>query len=202
MARILGRYRNSLNGSVRVIYDRFQQVDSAMKVVGVGSVGTRCGIALMMAASADPVFLQIKEARKSVLEPYAGKSVHKNSGERVVTGQRIMQSASDIFLGWSETEAGRHFYVRQLNDAKLKPMVEIFDETTMEDYGRLCGWVLAHAHARSGDASLISGYMGSNDVFDQAISNFAEAYQRQNERDYQALRRAVRSGKIQARLGS
>jgi hypothetical protein len=118
----------------------------------------------MMAASADPVFLQIKEARKSVLEPYAGKSVYENSGERVVTGQRIMQSASDIFLGWSDTKAGRHFYVRQLNDAKLKPLVEIFDETTMEDYGRLCGWVLAQAHARSGDASMISGYLGSNDV--------------------------------------
>ena len=156
----------------------------------------------MMAASADPVFLQIKEARKSVLEPYAGKSIHENSGKRVVTGQRIMQSASDIFLGWSDTEAGRHYYVRQLNDAKLKPLVEIFDETTMEDYGRLCGWVLAQAHARSGDASMISGYLGSNDVFDEAIADFAEAYERQNERDYQALRRAVRSGQIEARLES
>jgi len=202
MARILGRYRNTLNDGVRIIFDRFQPVDSAMKVVGVGSVGTRCGIALMMAASADPVFLQIKEARKSVLEPYAGKSIHENSGKRVVTGQRIMQSASDIFLGWSDTEAGRHYYVRQLNDAKLKPLVEIFDETTMEDYGRLCGWVLAQAHARSGDASMISGYLGSNDVFDEAIADFAEAYERQNERDYQALRRAVRSGQIEARLES
>jgi uncharacterized protein (DUF2252 family) len=202
MMRILGQYRNTLNESVRVIFDRFQPVDSAMKVVGVGSVGTRCGIALMMAASADPVFLQIKEARKSVLEPYAGKSIHENSGKRVVTGQRMMQSASDIFLGWSDTEAGRHFYVRQLNDAKLKPLVEIFDATTMEDYGRLCGWVLAQAHARSGDASMISGYLGSNDIFDEAIADFAEAYERQNERDYQALRRAVRSGKIEARLES
>jgi uncharacterized protein (DUF2252 family) len=201
IARILEGYRNTLNKSVQVIFDRFQPVDSAIKVVGVGSVGTRCGIALMMAASADPVFLQIKEARKSVLEPYAGKSIYENSGERVVTGQRIMQSASDIFLGWSETEAGRQFYVRQLNDAKLKPMVDTFDEITMEDYGRLCGWVLAHAHARSGDASMISGYMGSNAVFDEAIADFAEAYERQNERDYQALRQAVSSGKIEATSG-
>ena len=200
--RVLEKYRHSLNESVRVIFDRYQPVDSAMKVVGVGSVGTRCAIALMMAASADPVFLQIKEARKSVMEPYAGSSVYENNGKRVVTGQHIMQSASDIFLGWSDTEAGRHFYVRQLNDAKLKPLVEIFDETTMEDYGRLCGWVLAHAHARSGDASLISGYLGSNDVFDEAIADFAEAYERQNERDFQALRRAVRTGKLEARLES
>jgi uncharacterized protein (DUF2252 family) len=199
MSKILEGYRNSLDESIRLILDRFQPVDWAMKVVGVGSVGTRCGIALMMAASADPVFLQIKEARKSVLEPYAGKSVYENSGKRVVTGQRIMQSASDIFLGWSEADTGRHFYVRQLNDAKLKPMVEIFDEITMEDYGRLCGWVLAHAHARSGDASMISGYMGSNDAFDEAVADFAEAYERQNERDYQALRRAVRSGKVEAK---
>ena len=113
-----------------------------------------------------------------------------------------MQSASDVFLGWLDTATGRHFYVRQLNDAKLKPLVEIFDETTMEDYGRLCGWVLAQAHARSGDASMISGYLGSNDVFDEAIADFAEAYERQNERDYQALRRAVRSGQIEARLES
>jgi uncharacterized protein (DUF2252 family) len=201
IARILEGYRHSLNESVRVIFDRFQPVDSAMKVVGVGSVGTRCGIALMMAASADPIFLQIKEARKSVLEPYAGGSVYENNGKRVVTGQHIMQSASDIFLGWS-TEARWQFYVRQLNDAKLKPLVEIFDETTMEDYGRLCGWVLAHAHARSGDASMISGYLGSNDVFDEAIADFAEAYERQNERDYQALRRAVRTGKLEASLES
>jgi uncharacterized protein (DUF2252 family) len=202
IARILEKYRHSLSESIRVIFDRYQPVDSAMKVVGVGSVGTRCGIALMMAASADPIFLQIKEARKSVLEPYAGSSVYENNGKRVVTGQHIMQSASDIFLGWSDTDAGRHYYVRQLNDAKLKPLVEIFDETTMEDYGRLCGWVLAHAHARSGDASLISGYLGSNDVFDEAIADFAEAYERQNDRDYQALRRAVRTGKLEARLES
>jgi uncharacterized protein (DUF2252 family) len=202
MLDILRSYRNTLDESRRVIFDRFQVVDSAMKVVGVGSVGTRCGIALLMAASADPIFLQIKEARKSVLEPYAGKSVHDNNGQRVVTGQRVMQSASDIFLGWSGARTGRDFYVRQLNDAKLKPLVETFDEVTMEDYGVLCGWVLAQAHARSGDASMISGYMGSSDVFDEAIADFAEAYSRQNERDYQALKRAVRSGEVEARLES
>jgi Uncharacterized protein conserved in bacteria (DUF2252) len=197
---ILQRYRDSLDESRRVIFDRFQVIDSAMKVVGVGSIGTRCGIALMMAAGADALFLQIKEARKSVLEAYTGKSAHQNNGQRVVTGQHIMQSASDIFLGWSEAETGHHFYVRQLNDAKLKPMVEIFDEATMEDYGRLCGWALALAHARSGDASMISGYMGSSDAFDEAVADFAEAYSRQNERDYQALRRAVRSGRVEANL--
>ena len=195
---ILGRYRKTLDDSRRVIFDRFQVVDSAMKVVGVGSVGTRCGIALLMAASADPIFLQVKEARTSVLERYTGKSAYSNNGQRVVTGQRLMQSASDIFLGWSETVVGRDFYVRQLNDAKLKPLVEIFDETTMEDYAVLCGWVLAHAHARSGDASMISGYMGSSSAFDEAMANFAKDYAQQNERDYQALQRAVRSGKIEA----
>ena len=196
---ILGRYRKTLDESRRVIFDRFQVVDSAMKVVGVGSVGTRCGIALLMAASADPIFLQIKEARTSVLEPYTDKSVHTHNGQRVVIGQRIMQSASDIFLGWSESEAGRDFYVRQLSDAKLKPLVEMFDEITMEDYGVLCGWVLAHAHARSGDASMISGYMGSSDAFEEAIADFAEDYARQNERDYQALKRAVESGRLEAK---
>jgi uncharacterized protein (DUF2252 family) len=196
---ILGRYRKTLDESRRVIFDRFQMVDSAMKVVGVGSVGTRCGIALLMAASADPIFLQIKEARRSVLEPYTDKSVHANSGQRVVIGQRLMQSASDIFLGWSETMDGHDFYVRQLNDAKLKPLVESFDAITMEDYGVLCGWVLAHAHARSGDASMISGYMGLGDAFDKAIADFAKDYAQQNERDYQELKRAVRSGKIEAR---
>ena len=144
-----------------------------------------------------------KEVRKSVLEPYASKSSTRIAGKGCHgSAHYIMQSASDVFLGWLDTAAGRHFYVRQLNDAKLKPLVEIFDETTMEDYGRLCGWVLAHTHARSGDASMISGYLGSNDVFDEAIADFADAYERQNERDYQALRRAVRSGKIEARLES
>ena len=199
MLHLLGNYRNSLEEYHRVLFDRYQIVDFAMKVVGVGSVGTRCGIALLMASSEDAIFLQIKEARQSVLEPYAGKSVHSNRGQRVVTGQRIMQSASDIFLGWTEGGEGKHFYVRQLADAKIKPLVEIFDEVTMDDYGRLCGWALAHAHARSGDASMIGGYLGSGDAFDQSVADFAEAYSHQNERDYQALKRAVRSGKLEAK---
>jgi uncharacterized protein (DUF2252 family) len=197
---LLKRYRDSLDESRRVLFDRYEIIDSAMKVVGVGSVGTRCGIALLMASSNDAIFLQVKEARESVLEPYAGKSVHSNRGQRVVTGQRIMQSASDIFLGWTEVlETGKHFYIRQLADAKMKPMVEIFDEVTMEDYGRICGWALAHAHARSGDPSMISGYLGSGDAFDEAVADFAEAYSHQNERDYQALKRAVRTGKLEAK---
>jgi uncharacterized protein (DUF2252 family) len=203
VVRLLERYRDSLEESRRVLFDRYEVIDSAMKVVGVGSVGTRCGIALLMASSKDAIFLQVKEARESVLEPYAGKSVHSNRGQRVVTGQRIMQSASDIFLGWAEVpETGKHFYIRQLADAKLKPMVEIFDEVTMEDYGRLCGWALAHAHARSGEASMISGYLGSGDAFDEAVADFAEAYLLQNERDFKALKRAVSSGKLEARSES
>ena len=145
---------------VRTLFDRFHLFDFAIKVVGVGSVGTFCALGLFMAADDDPIFLQVKEARKSVLEPYAGKSLHKNQGERVVAGQRLMQSASDIFLGWTRGQNGRDYYFRQLRDAKISAVLEDWDVTMLREYGKLCAWALARAHARSGDAAMIAGYYG------------------------------------------
>ncbi len=191
------RYRETLTDDLKVLVDHYQLKDVAIKVVGVGSVGTRCAIMLMMAGDDDPLFLQVKEAHESVLAPYAGKSVYENAGQRVVAGQRLMQAASDMFLGWTE-EKGRHFYVRQLRDIKIKPMIEIFDARTLGDYGTWCGWALARAHAKAGDAASISGYMGNNDSFDNAIASFAMSYADQNERDYKAMVKAVRDGRIAA----
>ena len=170
----------------------------AMKVVGVGSVGTRCAIMLMMGGAEDPLFLQVKEARASVLEPYAGRSAYLNHGERVVMGQRLMLSSSDIFLGWVEGELGNHFYVRQLRDMKLKPLVELYSPPVMNQYAEICGWALAQSHARSGDAAKISGYLGKKEEFDEALANFAEAYADQNELDHKALLRAVQEGRLEA----
>jgi len=195
-------YRQSLPEHVRVLFDRYRLCDVAVKVVGVGSVGTTCGIGLWVAGDDDPLFLQIKEARASVLEAYAGKSLHKNHGQRVVTGQRLMQSASDIFLGWSETVKGRHFYIRQLRDTKLAAIIEDWDGGLLRDYARLCGWALAKAHARSGDAAMIAGYMGASQAFDDAISEFAVEYADQNQKDYRAFVKAVRSGRVQALIES
>jgi hypothetical protein len=193
-------YRETLPADRRAVLDRFHAADYALKVVGVGSVGTHCAILLMMAEDDDPLFLQVKEARPSVLEPYLGKSAHATHGERVVVGQRLMQSASDIFLGWTVGARGRHFYIRQLRDAKITPLVELFDPTTMSDYAALCGWTLARAHARSGDAALISGYLGSSDVFDRAIARFSAAYADQGERDHEAFVEAIRKGRIEAEM--
>jgi uncharacterized protein (DUF2252 family) len=194
------RYRQTLSDDRRVLVDRYELVDHAVKVVGVGSVGTRCGILLLMAGPGDPLFLQVKEARPSVLEPYAGKSAYDNHGQRVVIGQRLMQAASDLFLGWTHGHAGRYFYVRQLRDVKVKPLVEVYDPPTMTSYAESCGWVLASAHARSGDPARISEYLGTSDRFDQAITDFAEAYADQNERDHAELVRAVREGRLEADL--
>ena len=191
-------YRESLPEHVRVLFDRFHYCDMAVKVVGVGSVGTMCTVALLMAADADPLFLQIKQANASVLEPYAGKSLHSNHGQRVVAGQRLMQSASDMFLGWSQGHRGRHFYVRQLRDMKLSAIVESFDEKMLQAYAEACGWALARAHARSGDAAMISGYMGSGNMFDEAIVDFAVDYADQAERDHKAFVKAVREGRVKA----
>jgi uncharacterized protein (DUF2252 family) len=171
-----------------------------MKVVGIGSVGTRCAIVLMMSIANEPLFLQVKEAGKSVLEPYAGKSEYKHHGQRVVMGQRLMQPASDIFLGWVTDRHGRHRYVRQLRDAKIKPMVETFGAKVLVAYGDLCGWALARAHAKAGDSLTISGYLGSSDPFDEAMGDFALAYADQTERDHAALKAAVRAGKIKVYL--
>lgn len=196
------RYRDTLADDRRVLLDRYEFKDIAMKVVGVGSVGTRCSIALLMGGAEEPLFLQVKEARTSVLEPYAGRSEYANHGERVVMGQRLMLSASDIFLGWVEGKEGNHFYVRQLRDMKLKPLVELFTPSVMAQYAELCGWTLAHAHARSGDAAKIAGYLGKKDDFDEALADFAEAYADQNERDYKALQRAVHEGRLEVYIES
>jgi uncharacterized protein (DUF2252 family) len=189
-------YRETLPDDLKTLLDRYEVKDVAVKVVGVGSVGTRCAILLIMTGDDEPLFLQVKEAHQSVLEPYAGKSVYSNDGQRVVAGQRLMQAASDMFLGWTE-QLGRHFYVRQLHDIKIEPLVEIFDSDALKDYGEWCGWALARAHAKSGDAAMISGYLGNSSSFDDAVSNFAMAYADQNERDYQALMEAIRAGKIE-----
>lgn len=191
-------YRQSLPEHVRVLFDRYRFCDLAAKVVGIGSVGTYCAIGLFVAADHDPLFLQIKEAKASVLEPYAGKSLHRNCGERVVAGQRLMQSASDIFLGWLRSAKGHDAYVRQLRDVKISPIVEDWDASVLREHGKLCAWALAKAHARSGDAAMIAGYMGSSATFDDAICEFAVEYADQTQRDYQAFVKAVREGRIQA----
>jgi uncharacterized protein (DUF2252 family) len=195
-ANAINGYRKSLPEHVRTLFDRFRLFDLAIKVVGVGSVGTYCAVALFMAADDDPIFMQVKEAQKSVLEPYAGKSEHENRGERVVTGQRLMQSASDIFLGWTRGENGRDYYFRQLRDAKLSGIIEDWDITTLREWGKLCGWALARAHARSGDPAQIAGYLGSNSTFDDAICEFAVEYTDQNLRDYRAFIKAIREGRV------
>jgi uncharacterized protein (DUF2252 family) len=195
-ADALARYRKSLPEHVRTLFDRFRLFDFAIKVVGVGSVGTYCALGLFMAADNDPIFLQVKEARKSVLEPYAGGSVHKNQGERVVAGQRLMQSASDIFLGWTRGLNGRDYYFRQLRDAKISAVLEDWDLATLKEFGKLCAWALARAHARSGDPARIAGYMGSNTTFDDAVCEFATEYADQNLRDYRSFVKAIREGRV------
>jgi len=197
----LAGYRDTLPEHVRLLFDRFQFRDLAVKVVGVGSVGTWCAVGLFMASDDDPIFLQVKEARPSVLESYAGKTRHRNHGERVVAGQRLMQSASDIFLGWTQGANGRDFYLRQLRDAKISAIIEDWDVTTLRTYGRLCAWALARAHARSGDAARIAGYMGSNTAFDDAVCEFAVGYADQNQRDHRAFIHAVRTGRIKVAEG-
>src|SRR5262249_2293843 len=155
-----------------------------MKVVGIGSVGTQCGIMLFLAGGEDPLFLQVKQARASVLEPYAGASAYESHGQRVVVGQRIMQAASDMFLGWTVSNAGDHFYVRQLRAAKVKPAIELFDAPTLAEYAQACGHTLARAHARSGRSALLAGYMGNGAAFDEAVTAFALDYADQTERDH------------------
>ncbi|RQH07168.1 DUF2252 domain-containing protein [Paraburkholderia dinghuensis] len=199
-AEAIAAYRESLAEHVRVLFDRFQFVDLAVKVVGVGSVGTMCSVGLFMAGDNDPLFLQVKEARASVLEPYAGKSLHLNQGQRVIAGQRIMQAASDVFLGWTRGANGRDFYIRQLRDMKMSVVIEDLDEDLLRQYGRMCAHALARAHARSGDAATITGYMGSGHTFDDAITEFATEYPTQNRLDYRAFIRAIKEGRIEATM--
>ena len=200
-------YRRSLQTDRRVLLEQFRFVHLARKVVGVGSVGTRAWIALFLGRNGeDPLFLQVKEAQASVLEEFAGKSVYARHGERVVAGQHLMQASSDIFLGW-RTMANpiegveRNFYVRQLKDWKGSAEIESMDPASMKVYGRLCGWTLARAHARSGDRVAIAAYLGSADTFDQAIASFAESYADQNQRDYDALQAAADTGQIEVQTG-
>ena len=198
-------YKETLQWDRRVLLERYRMIDFALKVVGVGSVGTRCWIALFEGADGeDPLFLQVKEAEKSVLARYVTGPDITHQGERVVNGQRLMQEASDIFLGWDRGEgldgAVRDFYVRQLRDGKLSAQVDTFSPELLELYGRLCGRTLAQAHARSGDRFAIAGYLGSGGVFDDAMAEFALAYAEQNTADHAALRAAIDSGRVQARL--
>ncbi len=199
-------YRASLSTDRRVLLERYSFVHLARKVVGVGSVGTQAWIALLLGRDGrDPLFLQVKEAQASVLEEFAGKSAYRNHGARVVAGQRLMQAASDIFLGWQRMQtadgAKIDFYARQLKNWKGSTDVDSMRPEGMAVYGRTCGWTLARAHARSGDPIAISGYLGRGASFDTAMVSFAEAYADQNERDYAALAEAVKSGRVVAETG-
>jgi uncharacterized protein (DUF2252 family) len=196
--RMFHDYRESLPAERRVILDRYHILDVARKVVGVGSVGTRCAVALLMAGEHDPMLLQFKEALPSVLEPYAGKSRYANHGDRVVTGQRMLQSASDVFLGWTRDEEGRSYYFRQLRDMKMKIDLENTTKGDWFEYVEICGWTLARAHARTGDAALIGGYLGKNDTFDSALAKFAASYADQADRDHATLVKAIRVGQLKA----
>jgi uncharacterized protein (DUF2252 family) len=193
------RYERTLPEERRILYDRYRLADIAFKVVGVGSVGTFCAIGLFVTADAEPLFLQIKEAQPSVLAPYAGASAYPNQGQRVVTGQRIMQAASDIFLGWTQdAPRARDFYVRQLKDRKLASIGSLIENEAFLFYAALCGRTLARAHARSGDAAMIAGYLGTDTAFDAAVAKFAMRYADQTDRDHDALVAAARTGRVHA----
>jgi uncharacterized protein (DUF2252 family) len=199
----LRAYRATLQDDRRHLLERFEIVDMARKVVGVGSVGTRAFIVLLQGRDAgDPLFLQIKEATASVLEDHLPKSRYKQPGERVVQGQRMMQAASDIFLGWTRgVDVRRHFYWRQLRDMKGSALVEAMSPLGLTFYARTCGWTLARAHARSGDPVAIAEYLGDDDAFDRSITDFSERYAEQNEQDFHDFVKAVRSGRIEALEG-
>ncbi|HEX6876378.1 MAG TPA: DUF2252 domain-containing protein, partial [Nocardioidaceae bacterium] len=196
-------YRRSLQPDRRRLLEKFEIVDWARKVVGVGSVGTRAFVALLEGRDhGDPLFLQIKEATSSVLEGPLPKSRYQQAGARVVQGQRLMQATSDIFLGWSRgAEAGRSFYWRQLRDMKGSALVELMPPEALAFYGRLCGWTMARAHARSGDPVAIAAYLGTDDAFDRSITNFSQRYAEQNERDFAAFTEAIRTSRIDAVQG-
>jgi uncharacterized protein (DUF2252 family) len=198
MNQILASYHESLPADRRQLFERYRYVDYAFKAVGVGSVGTRCFVLLFLAGDNDPLLLQAKEARESVLAPYAGRSEFEHQGQRIVVGQRLMQSASDMFLGWTTGADGTHYYLRQLRDMKFSVPLVNLDRQGLANYAAICGWALARAHAKGGDAALLSGYLGRTDAFDQALAKFALAYADQTERDHAALASAVKSGRVQA----
>ena len=206
MRGVIRTYRRTLPGDRRRLLERYHYVDAARKVVGVGSVGTRAYIMLLLGRDdADSLFLQFKEAEASVLEPFLGKSAFQNHGQRVVEGQRLTQAASDIMLGWIRTEGidniKRDFYVRQLWDQKGSAIIELMSPATLATYAEICGTELARAHARSGDGIAIAAYLGNSDSFDRALAEFAEAYADQNDRDFATLTEAVKAGTIEAQTG-
>jgi hypothetical protein len=203
---VIRGYRRTLQGDRKHLLERFRYVDAARKVVGVGSVGTRAWIILMLGRdNEDPLFLQLKQAEASVLEPFLGKSQYANHGQRVVEGQRLMQAASDIMLGWERITGPEgvkwDFYMRQLWDNKGSVIIEGMKPRDLAGYAEICGRTLARAHARSGDALTIGAYLGSGDALDKALADFAELYADQNELDYAALDAAVKSGRVKARAG-
>ncbi|MER6098011.1 DUF2252 domain-containing protein [Streptomyces sp. NPDC001728] len=203
IGKIFSDYRSSLAEERRVLLDRYRFRDAARKVVGVGSVGTRCFVILLEGRDeGDPLILQIKEAGPSVLEPYLAPSAYSHQGRRVVSGQRLTQAASDIFLGWMTGPEQRHFYWRQLRDMKGSAEVETMSPALLREYARLCGRALARAHARSGDRIAIASYLGGSDVFDRAIADFALAYAGQNADDYAALGAAIAAGMVTAAPGT
>jgi hypothetical protein len=207
LSDLVSRYRDTLESDRQFLLDRYEVVDLARRVVGVGSVGTRCYVALLLGRDDDdPLFLQVKEASMSVLQDFTGPAQYASQGQRVVAGQRLMQASSDIFLGWHTDDAGpggapRDFYVRQLRDGKQSAEIDALDPGALRRYGQLCGWTLARAHARSGDRIAIAAYLGGSDVFDRAIGNFAVRYADQNERDLAALAAARKAGRIIAETG-
>jgi uncharacterized protein (DUF2252 family) len=195
-------YLRSLTPDRRVLVEKHRLLDVALKVVGVGSVGTRCYIVLFAGPAGGPLILQVKEARVSVLEPFVKHVRHSHQGERVVTGQRILQAFSDSFLGWTRSPNTKtEYYVRQLHDMKYSIDIADLRQPGMELYGEVCAWTLARAHARSGDPAVIAGYLGKSDVFDEALADFAVAYADQTERDHAALAAAIRAGKVAAEHG-
>ncbi len=206
LADALAQYRQTLSGDRRRLLEKYEFIDLARKVVGVGSVGTRCWVALFLGRdNGDPLFLQVKEAEAAVGEPFVGPSEYSHHGERVVQGQRLMQGASDIFLGWDQFRGDdgtvRDFYLRQLWDGKGSAAVDRMSPEVLGIYAEMCGWTLARAHARSGDAIAMAAYLGKGDRFDRAMSQFASSYADQNERDFDALTKAIAEGRVQAEPG-
>ena len=196
------QYRRSLSDDRRVLFDRYELMDVAVKVPGIGSVGTRCFVALFAADGHHPLFLQFKQARDSVLMGPLGLKSHAHNGQRIVDGQRLSQATSDVFLGWASSQAlGADFYVRQLRDMKGTLDVTLFSVKNMSDYAQACGYALARSQAKAGDPALIAGYIGKSHAFDEAIAKHAFAYADQNEADYAALKQAVKSGAVQAVVG-
>ena len=198
--KVLERYPESLAKDRRLLLTRYRFQEIAIKVVGVGSVGTRCAVALYLSPGGEPLVLQVKEAVPSVLAPYAGESRFTHEGERVVVGQRLMQCASDIFLGWASDDDGRDYYVRQLRDMKTSVPLEMLKGPVLHNFADMCGWALARAHAKAGDAARLSGYLGSSERMDEAIADFAGRYADQCERDYATFKRAIRAGTIAVKL--